>query len=118
MEAIALKSLMSLQMRFLVLTSFQQLVMLSKVIFAHPRIHISLPLVVPVDPAQRKAARAPYSTYHIPDVIIYAWTPYSISSMLYLAALKRQLLFNPIHTRSEDVALITVAAAGSSYRRH
>ena len=114
MEAIALKSLMSLLMRFLVLTSFQQLVMLSKVIFAHPRIHISLPLVVPVDPAQRKAARAPYSTYHIPDV----WTPYSISSMLYLAALKRQLLFNPIHTRSEDVALITVAAAGSSYRCH
>ena len=50
----------------------------------------------------------------IPDI----WTPYSISSILYLAALKRQLLFNPIHTRSEYVALVTAAAAGSSYRCH
>ena len=56
MEEIAVKSLMSLLMRLLVFTSFQQVVMLLKVIFAHPRIHISLPVVVPVGPAKKESS--------------------------------------------------------------
>ena len=64
MEEIAVKSLMSLLMRLLVLTSFQQVVMLLKVIFAHPRIHISLPLVVPVGPAKKESSEG--TIFYIP----------------------------------------------------